>query len=171
MLYPVTDRVALILAEFREGRVSVPGTPSGSRPDGDSRPWRMPVPMVRLHRQPTCLPLPSRTFARRPWRRRVRFSSVALQRFIRGTAMTYAGVLQGRRCRTYAAARGQHTSAASFSCGVRAFPQALRRHAHDMQIPIPGYCCTGVMACCELKFAIYKGGLGLTRGVSFWGFF
>lgn len=55
LLYPGDRSWVLILAEFREGRVSAIVTRDKASFYGASRAWRKPVPMVRLRRTLACL--------------------------------------------------------------------------------------------------------------------
>jgi len=132
---------------------------------------RKPVPMVRLHPQPACLQrrlewLPTLYFASKPVREHPYFVCCAAT-FVHGRAMTYAGVLHGsRRTGRSTFRRATHERAEFFEL-CASFFRSPRCHANVAEISMHDICCTGVMACRELKFAFHKGGLGMTRGVSF----
>lgn len=46
-------------------------------------------------------------------------------------------------------------------------PLATGCHGNVAETSLHDLCCTGVMACRRLKYGVCKGGLGMTRGVSF----
>jgi len=94
-------------------------------------------------------------------------SSAAAQRFDDGNVVTYAQVLHGPVMKVASAdAQATHERRKCFD-GRRVFPLRAGCHAVVAKTPSHGLCCTGVMSCRWLKFAVHKGGLGMTRGVSF----
>jgi len=105
------------------------------------------------------------TLARRVSHTKV--SSVALQRFAPGEMGTYAPVSHGLSVAAARRACIQRAHAARFSFRAMVY----RCHLGVAKNLVHVDCCMGAMTPWELKYAFHKGGIGMKRGVSFWGFF
>jgi hypothetical protein len=161
---PRGDPWLLILAEFREGRVSTVHDALAQSSRG-----MVPAPADEsLCRWFACGGSWLVCNGKHPRRcRNVLILSVALQRFAGATATTYALVLRvvpvAPNARTEQATRERNEH--FFACSRDQVDAGC--HANVAKYALRDDCCTGVIACRKLKCASAKGGIGVKRGVFF----